>query len=211
MHGKNAGNAWEDQVKQECVMVEMRRQGKIDKLPDPVSIQSRGEDGKVLGFAMKREFADFAGTLKGGQAIFFEAKTTLEANRWPLAALRDKGKKGQQHSQLEILAAHRRMGAIAFVYLQQRADHPTWDRRYLLPVLTDGTVAGFGADHASIPFDEIGPYELTRGQTWFDKLVELMKRSEAEGSNLIRDRASEAVALPKSVKSVERPAPAEEI
>lgn len=209
MHSKDAGNRWEEKVKQECEALEWSGQAKIHKLPDPVSIQDRGEGGKVLGYCMKREFADFSGTLKGGQAIVFEAKTTEEASRWPLKALRDKGKRNDQKSQLEILTAHRRMGAIAFVYLEQRADHPTWNKRYLLPVLSNGTVAGYGSDVASIPFDEIGRYELGKTQTFFDKLVELMRR--AEGSNEIRDVKGEAVDAPKTRRVVEQAAPREEI
>lgn len=208
MKPKQAGNNWEEAVAIECRTLMWRGCAKVEKLPDPVSIQQRALDGKVMGYTLKREFPDFMGTLKGGQGVVFEAKTTAEENRWPLAALRDKGKKGDQKSQLEILTAHRKMGAIAFVYLEQRADHATWTKRYLLPVKPDGTVAGYGPDYASIPFDEIGRYELSRVENWFDKLSSLAREAAAAGSDEIRS-SSVDVSAPTKTRTVDAAAPEE--
>lgn len=173
MSGKRNGDNWEQDLISQNWIIENKGLARVRKLPDPVRITGR-DGGKITGYPTRREWADFYGVLKGGNAIAFEAKSTTEEASFPLASLR--AKKDGDPSQLEILQAIVELGGIAFVALRHTPDYAFSHEDFLLPVAGDGRLAGYDVkDRASLPIDELGPYKIKPGETWLDTLIRLKK------------------------------------
>lgn len=169
MGSKKNGDAWERDLIAQNSIIESRGLAKVAKLPDPVRITSRAE-GRVIGYPTRREWPDFWGILKGGSAVAFEAKSTAEESRFPLSALRN-AKPGDP-SQHALLWDVVKFGGIAFVALRWAPDY-TLGEDFVLPVTSDGLIAGFSIERPSIPIDELGAYSIKPGETWFECLVRL--------------------------------------
>lgn len=167
---KKNGQAWESELEMQCRILRGAGRCDVRKVPDPVQITGR-EGGRVHGFPKRREWNDFYGVLKGGMACAFEAKSTEETSRYPLAALR--ARKDGDPSQLELLQNVAAMGGVAFVALRHVPDWYGGDD-YLLPISADGRIAEIDITTlASLEIDGLGRYQLKPLQNWLDKLAEL--------------------------------------
>lgn len=103
--GKNnraAGELWESLIEASCAFYARKGAAEIAKTPEPMRpIRSMGK-GQFLCYFTKRAQPDYKGTLKGGQAIVFEAKHT------DTGKIRQDAVTQEQAAQLD---AHQAMGA----------------------------------------------------------------------------------------------------
>lgn len=77
----------------------------IEKTPEPFNMIKR-QGARVLGYYEKKGQPDFAGTLKGGRSVVFEAKHTNTTNI-PFSQIED--------HQEEALEKHEQLGAECFI------------------------------------------------------------------------------------------------
>lgn len=175
---KRNGDFWESDLIGQCSTLRALNRASVRKLPDPVRIEGRSEGGKIHGRTVRREWPDFYGVIKGGMCVAFEAKSTEEENRFPLAKLRDT--KSGDPSQFDLLLDVVKMGGVAFVALRHTPEH-TFGADYILPVTIDGLLAGFTTDRPSLVIDDLGPFLMKPGQNWLDKIIQLQKDGYMRG------------------------------
>ena len=80
----------------------------IDKTPEPMRVIGRGQKGQFMAIFEKKAQPDFKGTLSGGRAVCFEAKSK-EGDRVNQTAV--------TQEQKEALNDHADLGAMTFVLL----------------------------------------------------------------------------------------------
>lgn len=82
LKNKMCGQAFEDRITMACKEYQRNKIAFIEKTPEPFHIIKRiyknGTLAGFLGFFEKQSQPDFKGTLAGGKAICFEAKTTTK-------------------------------------------------------------------------------------------------------------------------------------
>lgn len=93
----------------------------IDKIPTPWRAYYNKRKGISSATPMKKSSVDFGGTIKGGQAIYFEAKSTENKTSFPLSNI-------EQH-QINYLLAVEKLGGIGFFIIEFSA----LNERYLVP------------------------------------------------------------------------------
>lgn len=105
---KIIGDYFENLINSTCVYYYDRGIAHIEKTPEPMKVLEAisRRPGKFIACFEKAAQPDYKGTLKGGQAIVFEAKHT-DADRI------ERGRLTQD--QLEGLEKHHELGALAFV------------------------------------------------------------------------------------------------
>lgn len=143
------GEVWEAYIAKECAELERRGSALVSK---------NWEAPKVPGKQVKRSKSkpDYSGCIAGGRHVVFEAKATLEVDRFDLKNLRD--------HQLKHLTTAAQMGAIAFVYVLAGDQS-----KYIIPV--SKILAAHGC--SSVRFNSGGIYAKRPGETWFDVVFEL--------------------------------------
>ena len=125
------------------------------KVPTPVQIFEvvRGE---VRGRLQSKRACDFIGWIKGGRAVYIEAKSTRsKALKWRL----DERLRSYQLPWLHEAAAQ---GCICAVYVRSP------DSDYLVPV----TVHGLPSPALSIDWEILEPYKLPPGRSFVDALLD---------------------------------------
>lgn len=100
------GHLLEDYIKAACLMYEEKGEAVIEKMPEPFRVTKKHPNGTFTGRFTANAQPDFMGTLKGGQAICFEAKYT-RTDRMKRNALTD--------TQMKKLEKHEVAGARAGV------------------------------------------------------------------------------------------------
>lgn len=107
---KVAGDFFEDMISSACIFYDEKNLAHIEKTPEPMKVLKPmpRQPGKFISYFEKAAQPDYKGTLKGGQAIVFEAKHT-DHDRI------DRGRVTQE--QLEGLDKHYKLGALAFVFV----------------------------------------------------------------------------------------------
>jgi len=80
----NRGMALEAMIEQSNEVYLKRGMAVVHKRPTPVKIERVLKGGKVQGFLEKPSTVDYYGVYRG-RALVFEAKSTRERNRFPLA------------------------------------------------------------------------------------------------------------------------------
>lgn len=70
------GHLFEEQIVKGCRYYSSIGAAEIDKTPEPFRVHSKSKNGMFTGRFTANAQPDFKGTLKGGQAIVFEAKYT---------------------------------------------------------------------------------------------------------------------------------------
>jgi len=105
---KIVGDYFENLITSACVYYHDKGIAHIEKTPEPMKVLSPmpRQPGKFISCFEKAAQPDYKGTLKGGQAIVFEAKHT-DADRI------ERGRLTQE--QLDGLNKHHELGALAFV------------------------------------------------------------------------------------------------
>lgn len=76
MKNNAQGHFFEGYIKGACKYYEDKGLAVIRQIPEPFRVTSTGRDGTFTGRFLSSAEPDFQGTLKGGQAICFEAKYT---------------------------------------------------------------------------------------------------------------------------------------
>lgn len=107
---KIAGDYFENLITSACVFYHDHNIAHIEKTPEPMKVLKPvpRQPGRFIACFEKAAQPDYKGTLKGGQAIVFEAKHT-DHDRI------DRGRLTQE--QLEGLEKHYRLGALTFVFV----------------------------------------------------------------------------------------------
>jgi penicillin-binding protein-related factor A (putative recombinase) len=137
------GEIWERYIRVECAELEKRGQAQVSK---------NWEAPRVSGTHVKRAESkpDFSGCITAGRHVVFEAKATLNVDRFDLKNL-------ATHQREHLLTASF-MGALAFVYVLSGER-----RKYLIPMCVLEAATG-----ASVRFDVPGVVEKLDGETWLD-------------------------------------------
>lgn len=84
----NRGMALEAMIEQSNEVYLKRGMAVVHKRPTPVKIERVLKGGKVQGFLEKPSTVDYYGVYRG-RALVFEAKSTRERNRFPLANIHE--------------------------------------------------------------------------------------------------------------------------
>lgn len=116
---------------------------------------------------VKASGVDFDGTLDGGRAVYFEAKSTDSATRFDFKLISD--------DQLALMARRAKMGAACFIYVRASAIGIE-GQDYILPVNGDGQVCGWTPFQAllapigvkSVKWAELTPWAVARRELWLD-------------------------------------------
>lgn len=103
-----AGDFFEDMISSACSFYYEKNLAHIEKTPEPMKVLKPmpRQPGRFISCFEKAAQPDYKGTLKGGQAIVFEAKHT-DNDRI------DRGRLTKE--QIDALERHHKLGAIAFV------------------------------------------------------------------------------------------------
>lgn len=72
----NQGRLFENLIDQACRHYRNNGDATIEKTPEPFRVKKKNNDGTFTGWFTGLAQPDYKGTLKGGQAIAFEAKMT---------------------------------------------------------------------------------------------------------------------------------------
>jgi recombination protein U len=178
MANKTQGNQFEAVIDQENDILRAQGYADVMHIPDPVKVLRRTKKGEVVGHMESKSTVDYAGTIKGGLAVAFDAKSTKNETRFEFKCL--ERKKGKARSQREILATQAALGAIAFVYVKHQPDGIAAQRYYVFPVDAKGRIAGVSDDdRRSINFAHADLYRLRPGETWFNAIVRLYGEANA--------------------------------
>lgn len=118
---REQGESFENAVEASCIHYDLQGEAFIEKTPEPmkpIQVIDRGR-GIFKAVFKKPAQPDFKGTLKGGQAVVFDAKSTSTDRISQDAVTPD---------QWEALDKHQAMGAWAFVlvYLGHRFYRVAW-------------------------------------------------------------------------------------
>ena len=137
------GEIWERYIRVECAELAKRGQAQVSK---------NWEAPRVSGTHVKRAESkpDFSGCITAGRHVVFEAKATLEKERFDLKNL-------ATHQRDHLLSASY-MGALAFVYVLSGER-----RKYLIPMRLIEL-----SEAKSVRFDVPGVVEKLDGETWLD-------------------------------------------
>ena len=102
------GASFEDAINASCLYYELQGEAYIEKTPEPMKVIQAMDRGRGIFKAVFQKPAqpDYKGTMKGGQAICFEAKHT-EADRIKQSAV--------TQEQRDALDKHQAMGSFCFV------------------------------------------------------------------------------------------------
>lgn len=94
----------------------------VEKIPTPwrVYFDKKGKGSRAT--PQKKSSVDFGGTIKGGQSIYFEAKSTINKTSFPLKNI-------EQH-QIDYLLFVKSLGGIGFFIIE----FSSIDRRFVAPV-----------------------------------------------------------------------------
>ena len=118
------GHIFEQCIKTACLIYAELGRARVEKIPEPFMVTSKGAGGTFAGRFTALAQPDFQGTMAGGQSVVFEAKYTA-TDRMKREVL--------TKEQMDALAGHWKMGAIAAVCAGIQ-DHyffvpwPVWDK-----------------------------------------------------------------------------------
>lgn len=152
IRGKRAranGGYFEQIIDRECRKYEDYGLAKIEKTPEPMKPLRRPNlQGQFLACYTKHAQPDYKGTLKGGQAVVFEAKHT-DADRIEKSRVTDE--------QLSALYAHRDLGAKCFILISFK-----FERFYRVPIDIWANMERF-FKKKSVNENDLAPYRLVYG------------------------------------------------
>lgn len=112
---KREGEAFEFHI--EAALIRYKEAGiaEIEKTPEPIKqIGKPNHKGQFLACYIKKAQPDFKGTIRGGQSIVFEAKSTIQDKIEQKVVTKD---------QSDRLEAHSELGALAFVVVNMSSQN----------------------------------------------------------------------------------------
>jgi recombination protein U len=130
----NRGKALEKSILQANAYYEQQLRAIITQMPTPVNI-TRVVANKVSGY-LSRSTVDFYGSLKGGRAVYFDAKETNE----PRFAVANDTK--LHPHQIDYLQRQHLLGALCFLVVEFTAEHEVF-------IIPWEVVAGYLKDAAA--------------------------------------------------------------
>lgn len=158
----NRGAAFENLINFTNDLYEARKLAVINKRSTPVKVTKSSGTRVLAGFFEARSTVDYDGVYRG-RAIFFEAKTTQELDRFDL--------KNIANHQYEHLQKCHEFGALCFVLVEFRKHH----KSYVLPfeTLRAYVTAAAKGGRKSMTLDnfEVEAYEVSKGRVPFDYLA----------------------------------------
>ncbi len=116
---RNAGKTLEKLITNACEIYKESGKAVIEKTPEPMKILKAMGQGRFVTVFEKKAQPDYKGTLRGGQAIVFEAKFTSK-DRIQRSAVTPK--------QSKELDQHEKAGALCFVLVSF-----SFKKNYLVP------------------------------------------------------------------------------
>lgn len=162
----NRGAAFETLINYTNDLYEARKLAVINKRSTPVKVTKSAGTKVLAGFYEARSTVDYDGVYRG-RAVFFEAKTTLELDRFDL--------KNIATHQYEHLEKCHGFGALCFVLVEFRKQHKT----YVLPfeTLRAYVTAAAKGGRKSMTLDnfEMEAYEVRKGRVPLDYLAAVDK------------------------------------
>ena len=105
------GGYFEGLIEQSCRIYSMEGKAEIKKVPEPFHIIQNIGNGRFIGNFSRKAQADFAGTLRGGRSVKFDAKHT-QKDRISQNEVTEEQKKD--------LDAHQKLGAVCFILVSIR-------------------------------------------------------------------------------------------
>lgn len=145
--------------------------GRVDYEKRPSPLKMMGVDPANPRFMrcirIKASGVDFDGTLEGGRAVYFEAKSTGVGTRFDLKLISD--------DQLALMTRRAKLGAACFLYVRATS-LGLYGQDFILPVSAEGRVAGYLPHQSllaplgdkSIPWGELEPWAVGRAELWLD-------------------------------------------
>lgn len=134
----NRGMALEGLVEIACRHYQIKKMARLDKRPTP----TKNIRGKIAYAA--KSTVDFDGTIKGGRAVYFDAKSTRETTRFPLANIKE--------HQMNYCQDQHELGAAVFFLVEFAAHHEFYYLPYTIAqrYFDDAQAGG----RKSIPYDD---------------------------------------------------------
>lgn len=117
------GRQWEQTLDDYHAILRMRALADVRRVPTPVHVTGR-DGAHVTGALTRAEWVDYVGVLRGGRAVYVEAKASADPQRWRVSQVAD--------HQLALLAAAATLGAVALVVLCCEAPGPYYGHTYCL-------------------------------------------------------------------------------
>lgn len=102
----NQGQLFERLIDQACLYYRTKELAMIEKTPEPFRVKKKNQDNTFTGWFTGKAQPDYKGTVKGGQALVFEAKFT-STDRIKKSVITD--------NQAACLDLHEEMGALVGV------------------------------------------------------------------------------------------------
>ena len=159
---RSEGLQFEQLIEKACTMYRQQGLALIEKTPEPIRILGRvNEQGQFKACFIKQAQPDFKGTLLGGRAIVFDAKSTTQ-DKLQISVLTDE--------QRNLLIKHRELGAWSGVLICYRG---TVNKYAMIPInafLDAKKIYG----HAYISRDEAEPYTVKMKGLFIDFLEYLI-------------------------------------
>ena len=121
MINRAQGGCFENLIEQSCQYYRMEGKAEIKKVPEPFHVIQNIGNGRFIGNFAKKAQADFAGTLRGGRSIKFDAKHT-QKDRISQNEVTEEQKKD--------LDTHQKLGAVCFILVSiqmQKFFRVPWD------------------------------------------------------------------------------------
>lgn len=153
-----------------------RGQADIRRVKPPMNILGFNK-GKLQCVYSGEPSVDFQGTMLGGRAVYFDAKS-VDLDRFRFSIVED--------SQLGFLAVGAELGACSFLLVERRVRGRV-GAVYVLPVSGSMLIAGVAHSRSmailapetreSVRFDALEGWKLAPGETWYDVVM----RQEAAG------------------------------
>lgn len=159
MMSRVQGNQFEQQILNACDALARRGEAAIDKTPEPMKPLAPPNDyGQFKACYTKKAEPDFHGTIAGGRAILFEAKSTATGKMEQSRVLKEQGETMDKYTALGahcfVLATFDGLRAYRVPWEHWKTMRERWGRKYV----TEENLAPY-----RVPFTGGFTCDLTRG------------------------------------------------
>lgn len=136
MRSRAQGNQFEQQVLNACVILSQHGEAAIDKTPEPMKpLAPPNAYGQFKACYTKKAEPDFHGTIAGGRAILFEAKSTATGKLEQSRVLKEQGDTMDKYTALGahcfVLATFDGVRAYRVPWMHWKTMRERWGRKYV--------------------------------------------------------------------------------